>query len=493
MSICFVRFRSRRPTVLRRSMPGIAAALVFTATSVRAQLVTPKTVPLHQDDQFAIFPSAYAAMAGASIALDDTLADPFSNPALATRVHRGAVFVTPFVHGVSAGHGGGNTLPMGAAGSTGRWAGAMVLAMQEINQPATTSGGVPQPAANQYGSLVLARRLNHGISVGASAYAAGLNAMDDLDLLYAGSDRLVQAGTVHDYRLGFTKTWDERRLELVLVTNRTNVSHEVHYTFYNWDPASETTRVTQLAEHNVDRTTIWGAHARYVLPLADGWRVAGVATANRLSHPEIPNYRIQDIPRDPGNTSAYNLGVGASHREGADLVAIDAIIEPMYSRTWGTAGSDTATAGGGVLHAGERTVDNRFTFSNFHLRFGASHDFAVSRDSTSMWTVQYGLGAYAIRYRLRQDDHVQGTNRIDDRTWTEWTPSIGLSRRTRAFTIGYTYRRTCGPSSCVDFGMGDRVTVAPASGGIIAAPAEGRWPRETTTHVHQLTIMIPIH
>ena len=492
MNTCLVRLGSRRTLVPCRSIPLLVLSLALAATATTgAQLVTPKTVPLHQDEQFAIFPSAYAGMAGVSIALDDTLADPFANPALATRVRRGAVFVTPYVHGVSAGHGGGNTLPFGAAGAAGSWAGTMVVALQQINQPATTIGGIPQPASNQYGSFVLARRLEHGISVGASAYVAGLNAMDDLDLLYAGSDRLTQSGTLRDYRLGFTKDWGERRFDAVLVTNRTNVSQNVHYTFYTRDSVNETTRITQFAEDNVDETTIWGAHTQYVQPVGDGWRVGWLATANRLSHPKIPDYRIQNIPRDPGNTTAFNIGAGASHREGADLVAIDVIMEPMYSRTWGTAANDTAVASGGVLHAGERTVDNRFTFSNVHLRFGASHDFAVSRDSATAWTIQYGLGAYVIKYRLRQDDHVQQTNRIDDRAWTEWTPSIGLSHRTRAFTVRYNYHRTCGPSACIDIGTGDRVTV-PASGGIIAAPAEGRWIEGATVHVHQLMITVPI-
>jgi hypothetical protein len=44
-----------------------------------------------------------------------------------------------------------------------------------------------------------------------------------------------------------------------------------------------------------------------------GWRIGYLFTANRMSHPKIPNYQIQNIPRDPGNTDAFNrLGLHAS-------------------------------------------------------------------------------------------------------------------------------------------------------------------------------------
>ena len=491
MKTCLVRSGVGRSVFLRRATSLAVLQIVLAASTSHAQLVTPKTVPIHGEDQFAIFPSALAGMAGGSIALDDTLADPFANPALATRVRRAAVFLAPFAHGVTAGRGGGSTLPIGGAASIGSWAGAAVFALQQLNDGPTAAGTAPQRASNQYSSIVVAHRLAHGVSVGGSAYTAGLNAMDDLDLLYQGSDRLIQSGTLRDFRLGLTKNWGDRRLDLVLVTNRTEVSHDVHYTFSRW--VNDTIRTTQFSEHNVDKTTIWGVHTQYVQPLDDGWRVGWLATANRLSHPEIPDYRIQNIPRDPGNTNAYNLGVGLSHVLGPNVFALDAIAEPMYSRTWGTAAHDTAIATGGTLRAGDRTVDNRFTFSNLHLRIGAAHEFAVSRDSSSAWSVQYGLGVYSINYRLRQDDHVQQTSRVDDRSWTEWTPTIGLGVRTRQFTLRYNYRRTCGPSACIDIGMGDKVTVTtPGPGGIIAAPSQGSWIEGGVVHVHQLTVTIPI-
>jgi len=81
-----------------------AASLLLAAGAIRpaeAQLVTPKTVPVFQNQQFDILPSATAGMAGLSIALDDSLADPFVSPAKATRLRGGSFFSAPFSHTIS--------------------------------------------------------------------------------------------------------------------------------------------------------------------------------------------------------------------------------------------------------------------------------------------------------------------------------------------------------------------------------------------------------
>ena len=63
-----------------------------------AQVVTPKTVPVLQSGQFEMHPSALAGMGGASIAVDDTLLDPFVNPAKATRMGASQVDADPLSH-----------------------------------------------------------------------------------------------------------------------------------------------------------------------------------------------------------------------------------------------------------------------------------------------------------------------------------------------------------------------------------------------------------
>jgi hypothetical protein len=303
---------------------------------------------------------------------------------------------------------------------------------------------------------------------------------------------MVQSGSLRDLRAGLTKEWGERRLELLLNTTRSDVQQDVHYTITDWSSIPPTT--TQRSDQNTDRTLSWGGSVQFVQPFGDdGWRVGWLAAMSRLWHPEIPNYPVQNIPRDPGSTNGFNLGLGLARTFEGSSFAVDLVEEPMYSKTWGTAGRDTAMAGGGTLHAGEHTVDNRFTFSNLHMRIGLGHDFLTGQDSTSKWGFQYGIGAYSIRYRLRQADHVQRVDRVSDEGWVEWTPTFGLSLRTHAWSLRYNFRYTCGPVDCVDFMSGDKVNVtSPGGPGTIAATNAAASVNGGTTHVHQLMMTVPI-
>ena len=76
----------RHAPVSRRRLASIAFAAMLGAPPVAAQLVTPRTVPVLQDEQFEIYPSSRPGLAGISIAIDDTLGDPFVNPAKATHL-----------------------------------------------------------------------------------------------------------------------------------------------------------------------------------------------------------------------------------------------------------------------------------------------------------------------------------------------------------------------------------------------------------------------
>src|SRR5438874_13402673 len=132
MKPCFVRLAGRSAARRRRSIVFAIPMLFGALTAAHGQVVTPKTVPVHQDEQFAIFPAARAGMAGISIALDDSLADPFVNPAKAWMGGRGVMFTAPFDHNVTGGHGGGRTLPLGGIASHGAWAGSFVVAWQDL-------------------------------------------------------------------------------------------------------------------------------------------------------------------------------------------------------------------------------------------------------------------------------------------------------------------------------------------------------------------------
>jgi hypothetical protein len=196
-------------------------------------------------------------------------------------------------------------------------------------------------------------------------------------------------------------------------------------------------------------------------------------TANRLSHPKIPNYQIQNIPRDPGNTDAYNIGFGTSRVIGHSTFGLDAVMEPMWSHTWADAAGDTTDVGGRVIPQGDHTVDNHFRFSNSRINVGFGHELVGSSDSAAVVGLQFGVSMRSINYTLDQTNHVLKSSRSQDEGWVEWTPTVGVRVRTRDFVFSYAMSVTCGPSCG---GNGGQTFLAPAAApapdvGVLAAPS----------------------
>jgi hypothetical protein len=475
--------RDRFPTHLRFT-PLVAALLVGSPTLLPAQLISPKTVPVHQGEQFSIYPAQWPGMGGVSIALADTLGDLWSNPAKAARLRVGSVQVMPFTHSATAG--GGRSLPVSLLQTGGRLAAGALVTMQEIERRdapfnATNS---ERRASNSYYSGVVAARLGPGLAVGAGVSYADLGGVDGVSALYAGSDRLRQSGRQFDARLGLTREFTSgATVEVVAVGHRYRMTHDVRYpetfiwppTCQPWGdpsvPSCQPVTVPAREEVNLDRTNTAGVHAVYLTPpTAAGWRVGYLLTANRLSHPKIPNYRIQNIPRDPGHTNAFNAGFGLSRALGQSTFALDVILEPMWSHTWADAGGDTTDVNGVVLPQGAHTIDNDFRFRNSRIHVGFAHDFPTESDSAMVFGIQVGLGMRSINYTLDQANHVLRESRSQDEAWTEWTPAFALRLRGRDLELSYAVSVTCG-SRCLSLG-GDAVSVtAPPSGpGVIAAP-----------------------
>jgi hypothetical protein len=290
-------------------------------------------------------------------------------------------------------------------------------------------------------------------------------------------------GSAADVRLGLTKEWrGDRVFETLLLRSKFDMTHDVHFPeTQQWAPPNVITVVPERSESHRDHTTRWGAHSEYSQPVgSEGWRIGFLGTVNHLSHPKIPDYRINDVPtvpRDPGHTWAYNAGIGLSKTSGASTFGVDLVLEPMYSTTWAEAARDTVTTGGQTIKAGGHTVDNRFRFSNSHVRFGFGHDWPSAKDSSTGIGIQMGLGLNSIQYRLWQTDLVRDSSRVQDEHWMEWTPTLGFRWRGPTVEFRYTLSVTCGsggeclgcPFLC---GGGDDVSIAPppASGGVIAAP-----------------------
>ncbi len=483
---------------MRRPIAAVVIALCASSPAA-AQLVTPRTVPVLQDEQFEIYPRSRPGLAGLSIALDDTLGDPFTNPAKATRLRGLMITAAPYSHGISGNRGGGRTLPIGVMASNGEWGGALLGAVQELDRvgPVWNRPTSERTATNEYITALVARRFDSGLSIGASAFHADLGAIDGVDLLYAGSDRIDQEGSVTDLRLGLTKAWTNgHEMEVLLLRNTTDMRHDVHFTTWTWTPGTGTGTSTQRTDVNLDQTNIWGIHSEYTLPVGkEGWRVGVLGTANRLSHPKIPNYVIQNLPRDPGTTNAFNLGLGAARASGPITVGVDVILEPMSSSTYADAATDVVRADGSIIPAGAKTVENEFRFRNSKARLGVGHTWGRDTSSKGEFALDFGLTAYRISYDLRQTNNIARTSRKQHEQWVESGPTLGMRWRTRDIEVSYALRTNCGSDGCDFFGSGDAVTVAApsaSSGGIIAAPSAPLFIQGGSERSHHLSISVPI-
>jgi hypothetical protein len=305
--------------------------------------------------------------------------------------------------------------------------------------------------------------------------------------------RLKQRGHALDLRLGALKEWKgQRALSAVVVHNRFASTHDVFYLDPFWDPGSQQFAQRPRVEQNLDHTNTWGAHLEYVHPLrAPGWRLGWVATTNLMSHPKIPNYEIQNIPRDPGNSEAFNLGVGISKSEHSSTFALDLLYEPIWSYTWADAAVPLETARGTTIPAGGKTIENRFRFSNALVRMGFAQDMAFDQ-ATKGVGFQLGLAVHRIDYSLVQDDNVQATTRRQNEDWVEWTPTWGLSLRFPTWEVRYRGSVTHGTGRPgVRSGGGDDVAVAEAGRTILVAPSGPLTLTGVKVMTHQVAISFP--
>jgi hypothetical protein len=474
----------------------VLLALFIGAVGAMAQLVTPKTVPVLQDEQFNITPSSRPGLGSAFIALEDTLADPFVNPAKLGRLRGVSIAVTPYTYDISGQRGGGSTLPAALFAGGERWSVGALVAYQNLNRagPVLNRPTSERSSNNQYVNALAARRIGD-VTVGASISHAGLGAVDGVDLLYAGSDGIQQKGSVNEYKLGVHREWAPgHSFELLGIHNRTSMTHDVHFTNWTWDPVAKTTVMTTRQDHNEDETHIWGVNAKYYQPVGkSGWRVGGLLTANRLAHPKIPNYVLQNVPRDPGTTYGYDIGIGAARVVGPSSFYVDLIIEPLTSETWADMERDTTDASGAVIPAGAKTIENSFDFHNSTARVGIGHAIPVSADSSQTVSFDAGFAIHTIGYGLRQTSNITRQTRGQAERWAEITQSIGIRFRSRDFEVAYAWRHTCGTQACGEE-TPQVIFNAPlaSAGGIIAAPSAPLFLQTGVETTHRFLVAIPI-
>ena len=323
--------------------------------------------------------------------------------------------------------------------------------------------------------------------------------MAGIEHLYAGSQRIDLRGGVFDVRIG--GLWETQAgavLEAVVLHNRVDMTHDVTYVewppFLEPDPARPQVWSPLLrTDENRDVTRTWGAHVRAARPLgSEGWRGGLTATANKRSHPKIPNYEIQNIPRDPGSSLAFNLGAGLVREFGAVTFGVEALLEPIWADTWQEAEADTLASGGQTIARGEKTLLNDFRFVNVLLRTGAEVNHGG-------FNAQLGLQAYSIRYDLEQVDRLQGTVRDQREDWIEWTPTWSAAYRFEQATLRYFGQALTGtgrPGVAQNW-VFDGVPMATAEGdsgalSILTAPSGPLTLQTATVWTHQLAVVVPI-
>lgn len=510
----------RRCRPLARVAQSAALMLLATARAASGQVIAIRTVPLAQGDQFQIFPSANVGMGGVSIALADSVRDPFVNPATAGRVNGTRFFSAPTVYGISDGAGGGRTLPFATLTRAGAWFAGFALAAQQVDASRAPNTGViavpvngvvavGPPAAppaprqdsygNQYALALLGRKLSGtGLALGASVSWARLTGVDGVDLLFPGNAGLTQFGHALDLRLGLLKEWpSDASLEVLALYDRLGMTDDAQYLDPFWDPATQSFALRPRTDQNRDQTNTWGLQLGYMRPLGqEGWHVGWLLTANAASYPKLPAYQLPSVPAlpwDPGRSSAYNLGIGFAKTRGPTTVGVDLIYEPIWSYTWADATSSVVTALGDTIPTGGKTLENHFRFSNSLVRLGLRREIALE-SLGRVAELQLGLVVHTVHYRLAQFDAVQARAQSLTEGWVEWTPTWGLGLRFPDVEIryrGYVTTGTGRPGVQGGVFAAGR-DMALAGGGILVAPSGPVTLQDVSTTTHQISVSVPL-
>jgi hypothetical protein len=431
--------------------------------------------------------------------VDDPEADPFINPAFGAFTQRLRVMALPTFYGEASQQVGGRSLPMAVHVPGTRFFGSAAVALQQVTGPrrwAWFPGPMPEiqrlitdnSSSNSYVMGTLGTRFNGGrTAVGVSAYYGDLEAVDAVNLLYARSVAIQQQGSVNDFRFGVVHDLLQgRRVDAVIATSNVDMTHDVWYAEWNWQQPNQPPVTRTWQEINEDRTTTWSGSLRYSQPMGDdGARIGAILTGSTKAHPKIPNYNVVNIPRDPGNSAAANIGVGISNQEGPALFGLEITFEPGRSHTWAFADTIIETPGG-VLRPGDKTVDNQFRFRNWNMAFG------VDRQG-DLFGFQLGMRLRQIRYSLDQHNFLADRRRMTRESWMEWSPSWGAGMKFSEFEVRYSGRSTARgwPDVVVFGGFADRATAAPGGVDFVVGATEPVNMPDFRVTLHRLTVSVP--
>lgn len=407
-----------------RTFALLIVSILILPQGIPAQLISIKSVPLATGDQFTITPSQTRAMGGLFVAVKDRLGDPFANPAKGSEIRAPFLFSSPAVYHITKSSSSARTLPVGGYYSSGKWFGGALLSAQQLNSAKEDNPFLlgQNSSSNIYFQSFLGKRLSEKLSVGGSFFGADLGAVEGVELLYPGSRRVEQYGKLLDLRAGLqAKFKNGAEAEALLLFNHLKMNHLVENEVWNWENGDFISGQEFLTKKNLDETNTWGLHFGYREPVGNnGWNAGTILTLNYKSHPKIPNYELMNIPRDPGNSWAYNFGVGISKETDLSTFGMELIYEPIWSETWADAAQPVETITGKIIPLGGKTLENSFAFSNYQFGIG----FSRQNENVRLYL---GLRLYSIRYRLTQKNNIQEFSRRQTEHWEEWSPSWGIS------------------------------------------------------------------
>jgi len=216
----------------------------------------------------------------------------------------------------------------------------------------------------------------------AVSFTIKLRGVDGTPMLYPGANGLHQKGSLAHYRLGASMARPEGgHTDILLLHKRYQMEQDATYD-------------TQPSIHNKDSEKSWLVQLKARRPIEGQAQVGVELTGQWKWHPKIPDYPAPEIsiPRDPGVTKAGRIGVGFSNREGKLLLALDAAMEIIDSRTWGDTSGVVTGFDGEIIAAGDPLFENDYFFINSELRVGVEYRIKETLRLQAGWcTRQFSL------------------------------------------------------------------------------------------------------
>lgn len=488
-----------RPTTSSAALLLLVLGCAF-APPAQGQSWPIKTVPDPVGEQFLILPTSNPGIAGLKIMADDQLGDPFTNPALGRGEAAATFYLAPTSYGDHRGTLAGRTIPLGAIFTGPRWFGALALAVQRLESapnpvfraPAQLDSAISyEEGRNIYAVAALGRQVGSRTSIGVRVAHGDLELMDGARRLYPESLAVQQSGEVTSLAVGAVHhLGSERTLELVL----SGAEVAMDYTVARWrwipSPSSDMQVPEPWTELNGDRSRIRKARLRYRHPIPGlGIRVGAIGAIHSRRQLGTPGFDLVNVPRDPGNSTIFEAGVGVETTATENLFGAEFTYAPgtAHGRTFAQTPSLTST--GQVRDPDGPTVDHRFRFANWRLDGGMEL-------VQGPITFQLGLGVRRYRSSLVQDDHIHGGAHRERQAWFEWAASTGATVALGPLDIAYSGRLVakglapCPPWSFRNSCLGELETFRDTE--LMVAPTDAETLPDFQVVTHRIMVSVPI-